>query len=253
MVDKSSRWHSAWVTGASHGIGHALALQLAKDGTRVAASARSADRLADMAAQQNGVNAYPLNVTDPAAVVSTVDAIESDQGPIDLAILGAGTYQPLAGGIGDPALFRHHMEVNYLGVVNGIMAILPNMTQRGSGQVAIVGSVAGYRGLPKAAPYGPTKAALISLAETLRLELAGTGVDVRLVNPGFVSTRLTAKNDFTMPAILTPEEAAARTLRGLAGKRFEIVFPRRFTAWLKLGRMLPYRVWFPIARRLLAE
>jgi short-subunit dehydrogenase len=121
---------------------------------------------------------------------------------------------------------------------------------RGAGQVAIMASVAGYRGLPKAASYGPTKAALINLAEILRTEFSGSGVDIRLVNPGFVSTRLTAKNDFSMPAIMTPEQAASRIIQGLEGTGFEIAFPRRFVAWLKIARVLPYRLWLPLARRM---
>jgi short-subunit dehydrogenase len=124
------------------------------------------------------------------------------------------------------------------------------MRERGHGQVVVVASVAGYRGLPQAAAYGPTKAALINLAETLRLELRGTGVDLRLVNPGFVATRLTAKNSFAMPAILTPEDAARRILTGLARSGFEIAFPRAFVTWMKLLRLLPYRLYFPLVARM---
>ena len=137
-----------------------------------------------------------------------------------------------------------------MGVVNCITAILPRLLARGSGQLVIMGSVAGYRGLPKAAAYGPTKAALISLAETLRLELKDTGVSVHLVNPGFVATRLTDRNDFTMPAIRTPAQAAAAILRALQGNGFEVVFPWRFVFWLKLARLLPYSIYFRLAGRL---
>jgi len=249
--NKPPLWRSAWITGASHGIGRALALELAAYGTQVAASARDDKRLLELQRSRSGITPYTLDVTDSAATAATVDTIEEAVGPLDLAILSAGIYQPLPGGVGDPDLFRRHVEVNYLGVVNALMAVLPKMQQRETGQVAIMGSVAGYRGLPKAAPYGPTKAALINLAETLRLDLADSGVDIRLISPGFVATRLTAKNDFNMPAILTPDAAAGRILRGLASNSFEIVFPRRFTVWLKLGRVLPYWLWFPAARRLL--
>ena len=136
-----------------------------------------------------------------------------------------------------------------MGVVNCLVAVLPRMLARGHGQLVIMGSVAGYRGLPQAAAYGPTKAALISLAETLRLELHGTGVDVRLVNPGFVATRLTDKNRFSMPAIRTPEQAAAAIISGLQGGGFEVVFPWRFAFWLKLARLQPYRLYFLLAGR----
>jgi len=244
------RRQSAWVTGASQGIGRALARELARSTAAVAISSRDARTLAELEADQPRLAAFPLDVTDTVDTAATVDAIEAAQGPIDLAILSAGTYQPLPGGIDDPALFRRHMEVNYMGVVNALMTLLPRMQQRGGGQIAIMGSVAGYRGLPKAAAYGPTKAALISLAETLRVELDGSGVDIRLINPGFVATRLTAKNDFDMPAIMTPEQAAKHIVHGLNGSAFEIAFPRRFVAWLKFGRLLPYRLWFPLARRM---
>lgn len=241
---------SAWITGASQGIGRALAQELAQSFTTVAISSRDAQALAGLESGQSRLAAFPLDVTDVGSTADTVAAIETVQGPIDLAILSAGVYQPLPGGVDDPAVFQQHMDVNYMGVVNALMALLPRMKERGRGQIAIMGSVAGYRGLPKAAAYGPSKAALISLAETLRVELDGSGIDIRLINPGFVSTRLTAKNDFDMPAIMTPQQAAKRIVRGLNGRAFEIAFPWRFVAWLKLGRVLPYRLWFPLARRM---
>jgi len=243
-------WRFAWITGASHGIGRELALQLADRNCTVACSARSADTLEQMAAERQHILPAPLDVTDASACRDRVEQLENEQGPLDLAILNAGVYDPLPGGIADPAVFRRHMEVNYLGVVNALMALLPRMCERGSGQVAIVASVAGYRGLPQAAAYGPTKAALINLAEILRLELADSGVDIRLVNPGFVSTRLTAKNDFKMPDLLTPDQAAARILRGLQGRAFEIAFPRGFVAWLKTARLLPYAWYLPLMKRI---
>lgn len=243
-------WKSVWITGASHGIGRQLAKQLTRLGARAACSARSTDALRQLAVTHDKVLPLPLDVTDAGAVVRAVEEIEHTQGPLDLAVFGAGVYDPLPGGLGDPEVFRRHMEVNYLGVVNGLMAILPRMRERGGGQVAIVASVAGYRGLPKSAAYGPTKAALINLAETLRLEMHSCGVDVRLVNPGFVATRLTAKNDFRMPSMITPEAAARQMIRGLQGSSFEIAFPRSFVAWLKLARLLPYRWYFPLVDRM---
>ena len=241
---------SAWITGASQGIGRALALELAGRGSRVAISARGAEALDDLARHHSGLHPEPLDVTDAQAVATAVAHIEQTQGPLDLAVLNAGIYQPLPGGLADPRVFAEHMAVNYQGVVNGLCAVLPGMRERGHGQVVVVASVAGYRGLPQAAAYGPTKAALINLAETLRLELRGTGVDLRLANPGFVATRLTAKNSFAMPAILTPEDAARRILTGLARSGFEIAFPRAFVTWMKLLRLLPYRLYFPLVARM---
>jgi NAD(P)-dependent dehydrogenase (short-subunit alcohol dehydrogenase family) len=196
------------------------------------------------------IQPVPLDVTHSEAVLTAVAQIESSQGAIDLAVLNAGIYQPLPGGLGEPALFEQHMAVNYMGVINCLSAILPDMQNRKQGQVAIVASLAGYRGLPQSAAYGPSKAALINLAETLRLELSDSGIDVRLINPGFVETRLTAKNRFDMPAIMPPEMAAVKIVKGLLGQRFEISFPRRFVIWMKFARLLPYRLYFPLISRL---
>jgi NAD(P)-dependent dehydrogenase (short-subunit alcohol dehydrogenase family) len=219
----------------------------------VAASARDESALRLLHQEASQVLPAPLDVTDARAVEAAVAEIEHAQGPIDLAVLNAGIYEPVPGGLASPELFRQHMEVNYQGVVNCLCALLPGMKSRGEGQIAVLGSVAGYRGLPQAAAYGPTKAALISLAETLRLELRGSGVDLRLVNPGFVATRLTAKNRFFMPSILTPEEAAGRILSGLAGTSFEIAFPLGFVLWMKLLRLLPYRLYLPLTARLIGK
>lgn len=246
----SRSWSSVWITGASRGIGRALVLALARDGVRVTCSARSGELLRKLQKDNRAVRAEPLDVTEPEAMAGAVARIEEAQGPLDLAVFNAGIYEPLPGGLAEPGVFRRHMEVNYCGVINGLMAVLPRMRQRGSGQVAIVASVAGYSGLPGSAAYGPSKAALINLAEALRLDMRGTGVDIRLVNPGFVDTRLTAKNNFHMPSMLTPEHAAKYILQGLGGRSFEIAFPRGFVTWLKLARLLPYRLYFPLIQRI---
>jgi NAD(P)-dependent dehydrogenase (short-subunit alcohol dehydrogenase family) len=241
---------SAWITGASQGIGRELALQLARQGARVACSARSEEPLSAMQSAQPGIHPYPLDVSRAGEVAAAFHRIERNQGPLDLAVFNAGIYQPVPQGVADPELFQQHMTVNYQGVVNGVMAVLPAMRRRGRGQIAIVASVAGYRGLPRSAAYGPSKAALINLAETLYLENRDSGVRIRLINPGFVDTRLTAKNDFPMPAMMTAEQAAGRILAGLQGNSFEIAFPARFVFWLKLARLLPYRWYFPLIDRL---
>lgn len=239
-----------WITGASHGIGKHLALQYAEQGHIVCISARGEKALNELSEKHTNIHSFPLDVTDEKVVQDTKRGIEKQYGPIDLALLNAGVYTPIPGGIGESSIFAEHMQVNYLGVVHALMTLLPVMKQQGKGQVAIVASVAGYVGLPQAAAYGPTKAALINLAETLRTEFADSGVDIRLINPGFVTTRLTEQNDFKMPAIVSAQEAAERIITGLGRKQFEIAFPTRFVLWLKLLRLLPYSVYFWLARRM---
>lgn len=241
-----------WVTGASSGIGEALCLGLARRGRTVAASARRVERLEALAASSGAagrIRPFPLDVTDEAAVRATVGRIELTLGPIETAVLNAGDWAPMAARDFDAGLCRRLMETNYLGVANGVAAVLPGQLARGRGRLLINASVAGYRGLPLAGPYGATKAALINLAESLRLELHGSGVVVRVINPGFVRTALTAKNAFPMPALLEPAEAARRILEDFDGDGFELSFPRRFTWFLKLLRCLPYRLYFPLVRR----
>ena len=181
-----------------------------------------------------------------AAVVKTSSA---SIGPIDLAILGAGTYSPVAVDSFDPAVFERTMAANYVGVVNCLAALLPRMLERKSGHLAWIASVAGYRGLPKAAAYGPSKAALINLAECLKPELMVVGVTVSVINPGFVETPLTAQNDFAMPFLMQAPEAARLTIEGLVRRRFEIAYPWRFVAILKVARVLPYALYFWLVRR----
>ena len=142
-----------------------------------------------------------------------------------------------------------HLQVNYVGALHLLEAVLPLLSAQRQGHVSLVASVAGYRGLPHSMAYGPTKAALQHLAETLYLDLHAAGIGVSVVNPGFVATPLTAGNAFDMPALLTPNQAAAHILRGWARGRFEIHFPKRFTLWLKVLRLLPHGVYFAAVRR----
>jgi NAD(P)-dependent dehydrogenase (short-subunit alcohol dehydrogenase family) len=238
------------VTGASTGIGREIALRLAASGVRVAASARSFDKLASLG---SGIAAYPLDVTNSEAVAETVKSIESELGPVDLAIFGAGMYVPVSAKTLEPAVFDLTMSTNYMGVVNCMTALLPAMAERGHGHLSWIASVAGYTGLPKAAAYGPSKAALINLAESLKPELARMGIKVSVINPGFVETPMTAQNDFTMPFLMKPGVAAHATLAGLKAGHFEITFPRRFTAILKLVRLLPYSLYFRLVDRVVLK
>ena len=245
----AASWQVAWVTGASSGIGRALTLQLAASGVKVAASARSVEALAALATENPLIRAYPCDVTDKLGSAAVADRIAADLGPIDLVILNAGAWYPVDLKSFDPEMFQKTFDVNFLGVVRGIAAVLPGMRSRRSGQIAIVSSVAGYRGLPKAGAYGPSKAALINLAESLRPDLADLGITLSLVNPGFVATPMTAVNDFPMPFMVATDDAARRIVRGLASGRFEVAFPWQLVAILKVARVLPYWLYFWLLNR----
>ncbi|WP_436643420.1 SDR family NAD(P)-dependent oxidoreductase [Microbaculum sp. FT89] len=249
-----SPWKTAWIVGASSGIGRAVALRLARDGVRVAASARDVAALEDLAAEAGGlVTVHPLDVTEDGAAARVLGEIEATHGPVDLAILSAGIWMPFRLDDIRVGAFADSVAVNYLGAVACIAALLPGMRDRDAGQIAIVASVAGYFGLPKSATYGPTKAALINLAESLRTEMDGSGVTVSLVNPGFVATRLTEKNSFPMPLLMQPDAAAERIAKGLRSRRFEVAFPRRFAWGMKLLGALPYPAFFWIVRKFVSR
>ena len=168
---------------------------------------------------------------------------------IDTAILNAGIYIPQDGKAIDPAVYRQHMEINYMGVVNGLAAVVPAMVERGRGHIVIVASVTGWRGLPKAAAYGPTKAALISLAESLAFDLVPAGIKVQVVSPGFVDTEATAINDFEMPKLVSAERAAEEILNGMKRDIFEIAFLKVFTRTVRLLSLMPWRRYFSIIRK----
>lgn len=253
MGEAHIAWKTAWITGASSGIGLELARLLDGKVTHLAVSARSQDKLSKLAAQCKNVVSYPLDVTDADAVVDSVGDIEAAAGPIDLAVLNAGVWQLMDVAELDLKAIRTGIEVNYMGVVHAINALLPGMLARGAGQIAIVASVAGYRGLPRSAAYGPTKAALINLAETLRTELAPRGITVSVVNPGFVDTPMTRDNTFPMPNIISAKDAAQSLLAGLERRKYEIIFPRAFVFKMKLLRLLPNAMYFWVVRTFLSK
>jgi short-subunit dehydrogenase len=242
-------WRVVWITGASTGIGAEIAKQLAAAGVVVAASARSVEKLGALSSSQSNIKSYPLDVTDAAKVEACARAIESELGPIDLVIAGAGTYTPQDPLAIDLVAFQRMLQVNYMGVINVLAAVLPTFARERRGHISWIASVSGYRGLPKAAAYGPTKAALINLAESLKPELEVMGVKVSVINPGFVKTPMTEVNDFEMPFLMQPDEAARATITGLAAGKFEVAYPTRFVAILKFMRLLPYALYFAIIRR----
>lgn len=238
-----------WIVGASSGIGAALAQALAVRGARLALSARNREKLEAVAASCGGAEVVPMDVTLSADHARACAEVQAALGGIDLVVFNAGTYQPLRAWELDGERVRDTVMTNLCGVMEGVAAVVPGMLARGEGAIVMVGSVAGYGGLPRALVYGPTKAALINFAEVLYLDLAPRGVDVFLVNPGFVATPLTAGNDFHMPALITADEAAQQMLAGLARGDFEVHFPKRFTRVLKLLSLLPRRWYFPLIRK----
>ncbi len=239
------RARRVWLVGASSGIGAALAQALAERGARLALSARRADTLQTLGIAD--ALCVPWDATDAASLAEARRQVVATLGGIDLVIYLAGDYVPMRADSFDLAVAEQVLTVNFNGALRLAAAVLPDL-QPGGG-IAFVASVAGYRGLPKALCYGPGKAALIHFAECLYLDLAPKGIGVWAINPGFVSTPLTAKNDFTMPALQTPGQAAQAIIDGFAAGHFEIHFPKRFTRLLKLFAILPYRWYFPLIRR----
>jgi NAD(P)-dependent dehydrogenase (short-subunit alcohol dehydrogenase family) len=243
----------AWLIGASSGIGRATAEALHARGAQVIVSARRRAALEDFVREHPGSQAIELDVTQPAAVAAAAAQLLGE-GPVDLVCYCAGHYQPMRATDLDLDDMLRHQQVNLTGALHVLAHVVPALLQaaRGGGtpHVSLVASVAGWRGLPQSVAYGPTKAALVNLAENLFLDLRPHGVGVSVVNPGFVDTPSTAQNAFTMPALLTPPQAAAAMLRGWERGDFDIHFPKRFTGVLKLVRLLPYRWYFPLVHRI---
>jgi NAD(P)-dependent dehydrogenase (short-subunit alcohol dehydrogenase family) len=244
---------TAWLVGASSGIGRATASRLHGLGARVIVSARSRDALDEFVARHPGAEAVALDATDRQAMRDAAAAIARTHGHIDLAMYSAGTYAAMRASTFDLDLALRHVQVNYVGALYLLDAVLPALQAQArsgrGGHLSLVSSVAGYRGLPQSLAYGPTKAALINLAETLYLDLQPLGVGVSVINPGVVETPLTAGNAFRMPALISPDQAALEIVRGWQRGDFEIHFPKRFTLWLKALRHLGYGPYFAAVRR----
>lgn len=245
-------WHGrvVWIVGASSGIGRATAEALHRQGARVFVSARHEGALAQFEREHPGAVSLPMDVTDPSCAGQAMARIQALTGQApDLALYCAGHYKAQRADAFDLQEMQRHLNVNYIGVLHWLDALLPALLRAGRGHVSLVGSVAGYRGLPLSLAYGPTKAALNNLAECLYLDLRPHGVGVSVINPGFVDTPLTAQNRFDMPQLITAEEAARQILRGWAAGRFEMNFPWRFTLWMRLLRHLPDAWFFSAVRR----
>jgi NAD(P)-dependent dehydrogenase (short-subunit alcohol dehydrogenase family) len=242
------RGKTVWIVGASSGIGEATASALHALGASVTVSARKDAALQTFTNAHPGSRALALDATDRAAVHAAARSVLA-AGPLDCVIYCAGHYTAMRALAMDLPDMERHLQVNYTGALYVLEALIPAMAAQGHGHLSLVGSVAGYRGLPNSLAYGPTKAALINLAETLYLDLRDQGLGVSLISPGFVQTPLTANNTFDMPALITPAQAAQAMLAGWARGEFEIHFPKRFTLGMQLLRLLPNRVFFALLRR----
>ena len=241
----------AWVTGASSGIGAAVALELARRGWTVAATARRVDALEALARDADGlpgrIVAHTGDVTNARAMRTIVETIEAIHGPLALAFLNAGVAprRRVDDAVSGDAV-AEAVAVNLVGVANGLSAVLPGMTRRKRGQLAVNASLVGYRGLPGAAVYGASKAAAIHLCESLRFDCDRAGIRLQIVNPGFVDTPMTRRNRFAMPFLMTVGEGARRIVDGFERGRFEIAFPRRLAWPMKVLRLLPYPLYFAL-------
>lgn len=214
-----------WLVGASEGLGRALAKRLDEEGAHVILSARSAERLEQLCGELRRGRVVPLDVTDRDAVRAAAASLA----PLDGVIYNAGAYEPMRATEWDSDAALKMSDVNFTGALRVLGEVVPRFIKNGRGDVTLIGSLAGYRGLPAAIGYGASKAALVSLAETMRSDLKGSGVTVRLVNPGFIKTRLTQKNSFHMPMLMSPEAAAERVMSAMRKRRFRTDFPAPFS------------------------
>jgi len=234
-----------WIIGASSGIGKALAIKFANEGWQVAASARRQNLLQDLNKINSNIHSFPLDVTDFENVKNVFKNILENKGDIDLCIFGAATYDPNYEKEINEKKIREIMEVNFFGVINCIKTVEKYFKIKKSGHLAIISSIAAYRGLPKSEGYGASKAALNNFVESLYLDFKKNNVRLSLISPGFIKTPMTDKNKFKMPFIRSPEFAANKIYKGIVLKNsFEITFPKQLTLILKIFSMLPYKIYF---------
>ena len=236
------RGQRVWITGASSGIGAALAEELAGRGCRLALTARSAEALERLATELPDAIALTGDITDRDRMREIVRDLEDRWGGIDIAVLNAGIYRPVTPQTFTAEIVREHVEINIMGTANCMEAVFPAMLARRGGRLAVMASVTGYAALPLAAAYGGTKAFLISMCESLQADLTESGVELTVISPGFVHTGATAQNDFTMPFVISPQKAARIIAEGLERGDPEIAFPRRMAFVMKLLGALPGRM-----------
>ena len=242
------RGRSVWLIGASSGIGLATARALHAAGARVVVSARKAELLQQFVDTHPNAQAVVLDVGDMAAIAQAAKYVQAQQG-LDVVMYCAGYYHPVRATQYSLTEMLRHQDVNYTGALRVLEAVLPELLAQQSGHISLIASVAGFRGLPQSLAYGPTKAALINLAEALYYDLSPQGIGVSVITPGFVETPLVSGNDFPMPALISPAKAAQEIIKGWRQGAFQIHFPKRFTRLLQLLRVLPYRWYFALVRR----
>ena len=245
-------WKSVWITGASSGIGRELAIQLASQNVEIYASARRSDELQILSSINNNIHSINLDVSKIKDVRKKTKFFFEDGNFPDLVIFNAGVSRLFTL---DKIDEKHQdiidsMDTNYFGVINCLSVILPRMIERKKGHIAIMSSVAGYRGLPNSVAYSPTKAALINLVEIMRSELSPLGINISIINPGFVDTDATKVNKFRMPSMVSVEFAARKIIRDLVKLKYEVAFPFMFTFFIKFLRILPNTLYFYIIRKL---
>ena len=234
-----------WITGASSGIGKALAIKFANEGWQVAASARRESLLKELSNQYTNIQSFPLDVTDSDKCKSVFKDIVEKFENIEICVFGTGIHDPQSEKKFNLEKIKKIMEVNFFGTMNSINSVYDYFGQRKVGQISIISSVAGYRGLPAAGAYCASKSALTSFAESLHFEMKRKNVRVSLISPGFIKTPMTDQNDFPMPMIKSPEFAADQIYNGLLKKSgFEIHFPKVFTFFMKFLRILPSSIYF---------
>ena len=239
-----------WITGASSGIGKALAIKFAKEGWKVAISARRENLLNEIAKTYNDIFPYPLDVTDSKKCELVFNSIKEKFKNVDISVFSTGIHDPKSEKSLDLNKVRQIMEVNFFGTINSVNAVYKYYKERKSGQISIVSSVAGYRGLPAGGAYCASKSALTSFTESLNFDMKRKNVRVSLISPGFIKTPMTDQNDFPMPMIKTPEFAAEEIYNGLVKKNaFEIHFPKSFTFIMKILQILPNWAYFKLVEK----
>jgi len=239
-----------WITGASSGIGKALAIKFAQEGWKVAISARRENLLKEISKSQNNIDYFPLDVTNIEKCKTVFNDVKKKLGDVNISVFCTGIHDPKSEKKLNLEKVRKIMEVNFFGAVNSINAVYDYYKDKKSGQISIVSSVAGYRGLPAAGAYCASKSALSSFAESLYFDFKRDNVRISLVSPGFIKTPMTDQNDFPMPMIKSPEFAAEQMFKGLTkSKSFEIHFPKTFTSLMKVLRVIPNGLYFKIVEK----